>query len=376
MTSPVYGATMRASFKENLLGKLDRLLSGLELGRDLRAKDLVAIKLHFGEKGNTAFIRPIFLKRVVEAVRAIGAKPFLTDANTLYVGTRANSVDHLTTAVENGFAYSVVGAPLIMADGLKGHSYTPIEMGMKNVATAYIGSELVEADGLIGVAHFKLHELSGFGGAMKNIGMGAAARRGKLFQHSDVHPQIKKKPCIGCGDCVVRCAHAAISLVQEENGAAKAKIDARRCVGCGDCILACRQGAVQVGWDRAIPRFMEKMVEYTAACLKGKEGKAFFLNFITQVSPACDCYGHADAPLIRDVGILASRDIVALDQASVDLFQGEAALPGARLGPEHGPGSDKIRAVYPDIPWEYQLEYAERIGLGSRSYELTWLEER
>lgn len=375
MKSKVFACTTRTSYKEGMLVKLRRLAEALELGDGIKPRELAAIKLHFGEMGNTAFIRPIYVRQIVDAVNELKAHPFITDANTLYVGSRANSVQHLTTAVRNGFAYSVVGAPLIIADGLKGGSAAEVDINLENIKTAYIGADIVEADAYISLAHFKLHELAGFGGAIKNTGMGCAARRGKLAQHSSISPKVKNKRCIGCGDCVENCAHSAISLVEVEEKT-KALINPENCVGCGECILVCPQTAIQIQFNESVPAFMKKMVEYTAATLKGKEGKSFFINFLTQITPMCDCLPHADAPIVRDIGILASRDPVAIDQASVDLLNQEAALPGTKLETCLAPGEDKVKGIYPHAEWEVQLEYAQELGLGSRDYDLEWLPEK
>jgi uncharacterized Fe-S center protein len=365
MPSPVYFINLRATMKENLLTKLGRLMSTAGLETAVNQRDLVAVKLHFGELGNAAFIRPIYIRKIVEAIRAIGGAPFLTDANTLYAGTRSDSPHHLTTAIQNGFAYPVVDAPLIIADGLRGRSETAVPVGLKNFQEAYIGTDIVEAVALVSVAHFKGHELSGFGGTIKNLGMGCASRRGKLAQHSNLSPKVKAKKCIGCGDCEDHCSQGALALVDE-----KAVIDTEKCIGCGECILICAQEAIQIQWNQAIPTFMENMVEYTVAVLKGKEDKSLFINFITNVSPACDCYPMNDAPLVRDIGILASKDPVAIDQAAMDLINQEPALADSCLKTNTGPGEDKFIGLYPKVEWWIQLEYAEKIGLGHREYEL------
>ncbi len=363
--SKVFFADMRASTKENLPEKLERLLGHLDLGALIPDRSLVALKLHFGEKGNTAFVRPVLVRRIVETVTALGAHPFLTDANTLYAGTRGNSVSHLRTAIENGFAFSVVNAPLIVADGLRGGSSTPVEIKGEMIRTAHIGTEIVAADALISVAHFKGHELSGFGGAIKNLGMGCASRRGKMAQHADFAPRVKKKKCIGCGECVEHCAQSAIT-VQDE----KAGIDPELCVGCAECILICRQKAIEIRWNADVPKFQKKMAEYTLAVLKGKERRSACVNFLTQVSPACDCHGHNDAPIVQDLGIMASLDPVAIDQASVDMVNREPGLDHSCLTGGKAPGEDKFRAVYPKIDWSVQLSHAEELGVGSRDYEL------
>ncbi len=375
MKSKVFACDMRTSYTEGMLEKLGRLFEALEPEKFINPRDLVAVKMHFGEKGNTAYIRPIYARKLVDKIKDLKALPFLTDANTLYVGSRTNAVQHLETAIENGFAYSVVGVPLTIADGLKGTSYTEVPVEMENIKTAYIGTDVAEADALVSLAHFKLHELAGFGGAIKNVGMGCAARRGKMAQHSNISPKVTVKKCIACGACVENCAHSAISLIELEDKK-KARIDPEKCVGCGECIMVCPQKAVQVQWNESIAVFMKKMVEYTAAVLSSKKGKALYINFLTQVSPACDCVPSADAPLVRDIGILASTDPVALDQACVDLMNREPALGGNCLKDHTGPGEDKIRGVYPKIDWEIQLEYAEQIGLGKRGYELVWLKNK
>jgi len=364
-SSTVLFCNLRTSMKENLPAKLKRLVETAGIKEIVSPRNLVAIKLHFGEKGNTAFIRPILIRPIVDAVKELGAAPFLTDANTLYAGTRGNSISHLITAMENGFAYSIVNAPIIIADGLRGASHSRVRIDQKHIRTAYIGKEIAEADALISVAHFKGHELSGFGGTIKNVGMGCASRTGKLEQHSDLSPKVKTKKCVGCGECVEHCAQQAISLKE-----GKAFIDPERCVGCGECILICPNGAIDVQWNADIPLFQKKMAEYTLAVLKNKMNKSIFLNFLTNISPACDCYGHNDAPLVPDVGILASRDPVAIDQASVDLVNHQTASPGSCLTGCKDSGEDKFRGVYPNIDWTVQLDHAERIGLGNRSYEL------
>ncbi len=366
--SQVYFTDLRASTKENLLEKLVRLLDMLDLKGIVRPRHLVAIKMHFGEKGNTAFIRPNFVRQIVEHIKELGGSPFLTDTNTLYAGTRGNSVSHLHTATQNGFAYSVVNAPVIIADGMRGASSTAVRINREYIKNAYIAKEIFESDVLISVAHFKGHELSGFGGTLKNLGMGCASRKGKMAQHADLSPKIKRKNCVACGDCVEHCAQSAISLSDE-----KAVIDSKRCVGCGECILICGNQAIDVRWNADVPRFQKKLVEYALAVLKGKKERAVFLNFLTQISPACDCYGHCDAPIVQDLGIMASRDPVALDQASVDMVNRQVGLERSCLSSHKGAGEDKFRGLYPKVDWTIQLRYAQELGIGCREYALVTL---
>lgn len=366
--SEVYFSDMRASSKENLLDKLERLMErgGFDDILKKNKKALVAVKLHFGEKGNTAFIRPIFIRRIVDHIRSLGCSPFLTDANTLYAGTRSDSISHIITAIENGFSYSVVNAPIIIADGLRGGSYYEIEIDGEFIKKAYIAKEIMDADIFLSVAHFKGHELSGFGGAIKNTGMGCASRKGKLEQHSDLKPKVNRRKCKACGECIKHCAQEAIYMDKK-----KAKIDSEKCVGCCECILICPNGAIDIQWDRDAVKFQRKMAEYTKAVLVGKKEKSFFINFLTSISPACDCYGHSDAPIVSDIGILASKDPVAIDQASVDLVNKQPVAPGSSLSKKKAQViRDKFRSIYPQVDWNIQLEHAEKMGIGNRDYKL------
>ncbi|MHB8765097.1 MAG: DUF362 domain-containing protein [Deferrisomatales bacterium] len=363
MAAPeVYVSNLRTSSRHTLLDKIEELLALAGADRRVRRGDLVAVKLHFGEKGNTGYLRPVLVRRVVEVLKGLGAKPFLTDTNTLYTGARSDAAGHLETAVYNGFDYASVGAPLVIADGLRGNSLVRVPIAGVHCREVSVAEAVAHADVLVGLAHFKGHELSGFGGALKNLGMGCAAREGKLLQHSGVAPKVKRKVCVACSECVRWCAQGAIS-VQEV-----ATIDSGGCVGCGECILSCPKGAIQIQWNEGPQVMQEKMAEHALGAVAGKQDRCLFLNFATQVSPACDCCGHSDAPIVADAGILSSADPVALDQASVDLVNALPGLPGTALQGGHGPGEDKFRSLYPAIDWAAQLAHAERIGLGSRAY--------
>lgn len=363
--SSVYFCSLRTKFTRNLLTKLGDLVAAAGLADVVDKRDLVAIKLHFGEAGNTGFIRPMYLRKLVEVIKTLGGKPFLTDANTLYVGSRTDAVRHLTTAVHNGFAYAVVEAPLVIADGLKGNHEVAVAINQRHFETVYLAGEIANADALLVVSHFKGHEISGFGGALKNIGMGCASRRGKLAQHSGLAPKVKAKRCIGCGTCVDQCPAQAILLKSK-----KARIAPELCCGCGGCILACPNEAIQVRWNPSVVEFQQKMAEYGFGVMKGKKDKALFVNFITDVTPACDCAPYSDAPIVPDIGIVASTDPVAIDQASVDLVNAQAGISHSCLKTNLKPGQDKFSAVYPDVDWEIQLDYAQKLGLGSRKYSL------
>jgi len=374
MKSQVFFADLKLASGKNLFDKLDVLLDRTNLKGKIREKDLVAIKLHFGEKGNTGFVRPTFLQKIVDRVKQRKGKPFLTDTNTLYTGARSEAISHLTTAYEHGFTESVVGAPLVIADGLRGNSAVKVRIDKPIFKTVSIAHEIYMADTLICVTHFTGHELSGFGGVLKNLGMGCSSREGKLSQHSNISPKVKGKNCKGCERCLTMCAQEAISMhplkPETESKHMVAAIDPEKCVGCGECILTCPTGAIQVQWNETIPIFQKKMVEHAYGVVQKKKGKVLCLNFLIQISPACDCYGHSDTPIVNDIGILSSEDPVAIDQASVDLVNAEFGNRSSKLSKNWNPGEDKFRALYPEVDWTIQLAYGEEIGLGKRDYEL------
>jgi hypothetical protein len=374
MISPVFFSDLKLESGKTLLDKLDSLLDRADLKGKIREKDLVAIKLHFGEKGNTAYVRPIFLRRVVNRVKQFKGKPFLTDTNTLYTGARSEAVSHLNTAVENGFAESVIDAPILIADGLRGNSAVKVRIDKPIFKTVSIAREIYMTDALIAVTHFKGHELSGFGGALKNLGMGCASREGKLSQHSSISPKVNGKACKGCETCLSWCSQEAISMLSLKPGVeakrGNAFIDPKKCIGCGECILSCPSGAIEIQWNESIPIFQKKIAEHAYGAVQNKKGKVLYLNFLTQISPACDCYGYSDVSIVNDIGILSSEDPVAIDQASVDLVNGEAGNKASKLQKNWNPGEDKFRGVYPEVDWNIQLAYAEEIGMGTRKYEL------
>ncbi len=374
MKSTVFFSNLKVGSGKNLLDKLDLLLDHTNLQGKVREKDLVAIKLHFGEKGNTAFVRPIFLRRVVDRVKQYNGKPFLTDTNTLYTGTRGEAISHLITAHQNGFVYSVVDAPLLIADGLRGNSSVKVRIDKPLFKTVPVAHAIHTADALISVAHFKGHELAGFGGALKNLGMGCTSREGKLSEHSNISPQVKAKACRGCKLCLNCCPGEAISMIspksEVESKHLVAFVDSKKCIGCAECLLTCPAGAIRIRWNETTAIFQKKMVEHAYGAVQGKRGKTLYLNFLTQITPACDCNAFSDTPIVNDIGILSSEDPVAIDHASVDLVNGEEGNPSSKLSSNWRPGEDKFRSIYPKVDWAIQLAYGEEIGLGTREYEL------
>ena len=364
----VHFMDFRCSDAENLQQKFTRLLKTAGLDTIDMADKFVAIKLHFGEAGNMSYLRPNWAKTLADFVRERGGRPFLTDCNTLYVGQRKHALDHISIAYENGFSPFSTGCHVIIGDGLKGTDdvAVPLPDG-KYAKEAYIGRAIVDADVVISLTHFKCHEMTGIGGALKNLGMGCGSRAGKKAMHSSIHPAIDAANCIGCGKCARECAHGACTLAKGKDGRRVASIDAGKCVGCGRCIGACNRDAVQSDFGEPCTAIHGKIAEYTAAVVRGKP--SFHVSFICDVSPHCDCHPMNDAPLISDIGMLASSDPVALDKACADLCNSAPVLPGCCLDGKDTHG-DLFTAMHPYTHWQDAIAEGERMKLGSSSYTL------
>lgn len=367
MPSKVYFTNMRATPELNLLQKLEKLIKSAGIGEIDFKKQFTAIKIHLGEPGNIAYLRPNFSKVVADVIKELGGKPFLTDSNTLYVGRRKDALEHLDAAYENGYNPFCTGCQVIIADGLKGtdEALIPVEGG-EYVKEAKIGRAIADADIIISLSHFKGHELTGFGGAVKNLGMGSGSRAGKMEMHSEGKPSIGEEKCIGCGRCARNCAQRAISIK-----AGKASIDHEKCVGCGRCISACPFDAVMPDWDGSNDVLNKKMAEYAKAVILGKPN--FHICLVIDVSPFCDCHVENDAAVTPDIGFFASFDPVALDQACADAVMKAPAISGTYLTDqlhENGADPDHFHAMHPTTKWQVMLEHAEKLGMGTRKYEL------
>ncbi len=364
--SKVYFTNLRTSPSLNLLEKLEKLViaSGFK-EIDFKNK-FTALKIHFGEPGNLAFIRPNYASQIVDMVKLAGGKPFLTDCNTLYSGKRANAIDHIQSATKNGFAEVVTGCPVIIADGLKGTDQDEIEIKLEHCESARIGKAISDADIIISINHFKGHEMAGFGGALKNLGMGCASVGGKLVLHSTSKPKIHVDNCTGCSICVNKCAHNAIKL----NSAKKAIIDYHNCVGCGQCVAECQFDAAQVVWENASVLMNEKVAEYAYAVINNKP--SLHISFMTDISPNCDCWGHNDYPIVPNIGIAASTDPVALDKACADMVTKQPILKQSVIGDKHNhkDNCDKFTLVHPNTDWEAGINHAVKIGLGTTNYNI------
>ena len=363
--SKVYFTNLRTHNSVSLPEKLKRLIKKAGIGTIDFDKKYVAIKIHFGEPGNLAYLRPNYAKAVADVVKELGGKPFLTDCNTLYVGGRKNALDHLESAYENGFSPFSTGCHVIIADGLKGtdEALVPVEGG-EYVKEAKIGQAVMDADVFISLAHFKGHEATGFGGTLKNIGMGCGSRAGKMEQHSAGKPHVNQENCIGCRQCTKICAHDAITITDR-----KASIDHNKCVGCGRCIGVCPRDAVEPASDESNDILNKKIAEYTKAVVQGRP--CFYINMVIDVSPYCDCHAENDAAIVPDVGFFASFDPVALDMACADAVNRQPVISNSVLGDhQHIHEGDHFHKVSPDTDWIVAIEHAEKLGLGTRGYEI------
>lgn len=372
--SKVFFTSMRTKLDESLLVKLDRLIKKAGIGEIDFMQKYTAIKIHFGEPGNLAFLRPNFAKVVADRIKSLGGIPFLTDCNTLYTGRRNQGLNHLDAANENGYFPMSTGCQNIIADGIRGTDDIDVPVnGGEYCKIAHIGRAIMDADIVISLNHFKGHEGVGFGGAIKNTGMGSGSRAGKMAMHNDGKPHIDPAACVSCKICARFCAHGAISF---DSG--KAAIDEKKCAGCGRCIGACSKNAVFSNWDSGNAALGCKIAEYAKAVLDGRPN--FHINVVNQVSPYCDCHAESDAAVVPDIGIFAGFDPVALDKACIDAVNAAPAILTSILSDrrrshkDEAGNPDHMTDIHPTTDWRSQISHAEKIGLGSGKYKLITVE--
>ncbi len=369
--SKVYFTDFRTRMGEGLPTKLQRLLRKAGISDIDMNNKFTAIKLHFGELGNLGFLRPNYARAIADLVKELGGKPFLTDCNTLYPGSRKNALEHIECAWQNGFTPMTVGCPIIIGDGLKGTDDISVPVvGGDYIKEAKIGHAIMDADIFISLTHFKGHEMTGFGGAIKNIGMGCGSRAGKKDMHINGKPQINDDLCTGCKRCLRECANDALDFDETSK---KMKINTDNCVGCGRCLGACNFDAISFADWAASKALNRRMAEYTKAVLDGRPH--FHVSLVVDISPNCDCHSENDSPILPDIGMFASFDPLALDQACVDACLKQEPLPNSQLSdamsnPDFCNKHDHFENTTPNSEYKTCLEHAEKIGIGSREYEL------
>lgn len=318
----------------------------------ISARDFVAIKLHVGEKHNTTHIKPALIRELADKVKEKRGVPFLTETSTLYKGERENAVKHILHAHRHGFGIENIGAPFIMADGLNGTAEQEVVINAELNQSVKVAREITTTDALLVVSHPTGHVAAGFGGCIKNLGMGLASRMGKMRQHSAMLPEIMQKKCKFCKKCIQWCPESAI--IEKEG---YAFIVAERCIGCGECLAVCRFDAVKYDWGRESGYMQRSMAEHAYGSLKGKNGKCFFFNVLVDMTKDCDCYSCQQEKMGKDIGILASADPVAIDKATLDLTAVSYGKTIAEIAYSH---HDAF----------IQVEHAAKIGMGSLEYEL------
>ena len=359
------------AFGDGLPAKLKKLIKAAGIGNiDMDGK-FVAIKMHFGELGNLSFLRPNYAKAVADVVSELGGQPFLTDCNTLYPGSRKNALEHLRCAWENGFTPLTVGCPILIGDGLKGTDDIEVPVnGGEYIKAAKIGHAIMDADVFISLTHFKGHEATGFGGTIKNIGMGCGSRAGKAAQHNSGIPHIDEDLCRGCRRCFRECANDGLEF---DAVTKKMHVNPDNCMGCGRCLGACNFDAISFTDSSAVYQLNCKMAEYTKAVVDGRPN--FHISLVMDVSPNCDCHGENDVPILPNIGMFASFDPLALDQACADACLAASPMPDSQLArnmeqPDFVDHHDHFRNSTPESEWQSCLSHAEKIGLGSRQYNL------
>lgn len=357
-TDTVYFTDMHAEFGNSLEDKLRKILHAAHFSDFIGSQELVAIKLHVGERGNLGHINPSLARVVVEEIKAAGGKPFLTDTNTLYSGGRHNGVDHSVTAILHGFTYATVGAPFIPADGIRGMDFTEVPVPGKHFKKVKLASNILKADKIIFLNHFKGHIEAGFGGAIKNMAMGCASIAGKQEQHGDSQPTVRTEKCIGCRQCYRACPVQAISMVEK-----KAQIDYKVCIGCGQCVAACNYEAMEPVFDEENARFLEKLCEYAYGVHSFFQEKAFYLNFANNITPDCDCWPVNDVPIVEDVGFFGSYNPLAIEKATMDALT--RAKPNSTS--EHAPHiknkGNIFQEIRESIPSSRIFDYCRELGM-------------
>lgn len=340
---------------DKMLKRLSELFIQSQICRDINSEDFTAVKIHCGEESNTTAVKPQIIKRLADELKEKTSKIFITDTNVLYRSGRTNAVDHLHLMAKRGFDIKEMGVPVIIADGLSGSSAKDITIKKKYYQDVSIAADIAMANAMLVISHPTGHLATGYGGALKNLGMGCASRKGKLLMHSKIKPKINEKKCTACYECIKWCPQEIITMVEN-----KAKIDREKCIGCGQCLTVCRFDAVKFNWKIDPEEFQEKIIEYAFGAVKGKENKVGYINILMDITRDCDCIVKNQEPLMQDIGVLASTDPVAIDTATLYLIKEK--------------NNKRLRDMAYDIDYTIQLKYAQELQMGSIDFNLVIIE--
>ena len=354
MASRVYFIQASRGDGEKVISKKARtLFKAAGFANCFKENDFTAVKVHVGEADNNTYITAPCIKGLIDELLELKTKPFVTDTSALYVGRRHNAIEHSILAAEHGFCETVLGIPFIVPDGLFGTSETPVKINGELNKEVFIASDIARSQSILSVAHFTGHCAACMGATLKTLGMGCASRKGKMRQHAALTLSIGDD-CTRCGQCYDHCPADAITLND-----VKAHIDQDKCIGCAECLVACGFNAVECDWGEEDEVLQKNIAEHALGTLKGKQNKSVFFNYLISVTKDCDCFSEPDMPrIVDDIGILASTDPVAVDKAALDMVEAKGGKNLAKLL-----GNDKLNP-------HYQLEHAQRIGLGPAHYEL------
>ena len=341
----------RTDTAEQVASAIQRLWEGADLAGCFQPRDLVPLKLHVGEPGRTTFVPPMMVAPLVRCLQDIDAQPFLTDTSVLYRSPRDNGVGHARVAQEHGFTFEKVGAPFLPVDGLNGSEEMEVTVGGRHYDTVAIASGIMQARSMLVLSHATGHLGTGLGGALKNLGMGCSSKKAKLRQHCGQHPRIDPEKCNACATCADWCPAEAIAVDEH------AVIDRNECIGCGECVAMCLEGAVRFDWSIMGRELQERIVEHAAAIVRDKPGRVAYVTVAVNITKDCDCLNIEQEPVCDDIGILASLDPVAIDQAVLQLVRERA-------------GKTLEALSYPDRDGAIQIAYAEEFGLGESAVEI------
>ena len=349
----------------SFLGGLRTLFS--EIAHVVAQGDSVAVKLHMGEYGCSTYLRPAFVHRVCDLIKNVGGKPFVTDTTTLYAARRFTARQYLATAAFNGFSEESLEAPVVIADGEEGYDGEWVDIPKQAydcpLDKIKVAKEILNADSMIVLSHLKGHELSGFGGSIKNVAMGCVTKESKAAQHLANRAELDPSKCTGCGECVKACPFKALAIVDE-----KAVRDDEKCMGCNHCLSLCPEQAFYLP-PGAKEKFQVNLAHSAAAVLSRFPDKVAFINFVQDITPDCDCAPPSGLPVVSDIGILASMDVVAIDKASLDLIA--KAKPTEKYG--HMVSSDILGDIN-GTDSLIQIRTAQALGLGQMAYQLSELQ--